>query len=88
MFVILLGGSLGGIRNSFMCRLPYSPGKIPEVLAMAGDNQSSQTANPTQCVAATASEARRYAPASLREDKPQNNPSDPVEIDYAERFLP
>jgi len=55
---------------------------------MAGDNHSSQTANPTQCVAATASEARRYAPASLREDKPQNNPSDPVEIDYAERFLP
>jgi hypothetical protein len=55
---------------------------------MSGDNQSSQTANPTQCVAATASEARRFSPASLREDKPRNNPCDPVEIDYAERFQP
>jgi len=55
---------------------------------MTGDSQNSQTGNPTQCVAATASEARRYSPASLREDKPQNNPSDPVTIDYAERFLP
>lgn len=55
---------------------------------MAGEYNSNQTGNPTQRVAATASEARRYSPSALREDKPQNNPADPVKIDYTERFRP
>jgi hypothetical protein len=58
------------------------------VIAMAGDSSSNPAGNPTQCVAATASEARRFTPTALKVDKPKNNPSDPVDIDYAERFLP
>ena len=53
---------------------------------MTGDNKSKTVGNPTQCVAATASEARRYTPKPLKVDKPQNNPSDAVDIDYAKRF--
>ena len=55
---------------------------------MTGDNNSKTVGNPTQCVAATASEAREYAPAPLKVDKPQKNQADPVDIDYAKRFLP
>ncbi len=55
---------------------------------MAGDNNSNPAGNPTQCVAATASEARRFTPTALKVDKPQNNSGDPVDIHYAERFLP
>ena len=67
---------------------PFTHRTKPEVIAMAGDNNSNTAGNPTQCVAATASEARRYSPSALKVDKPQNNPSDPAGFDYAERFLP
>ena len=61
---------------------------IPEVICMADDKKPKTASNPTQCVAATASEAREYSPAPLKVDKPQKTPTDPVDIDYAKRFLP
>jgi hypothetical protein len=75
-----------------VCRIdrlkPVTHRIIPKVICMANDKKSKTASNPTQCVAATASEAREYSPAPLKVDKPQKNPTDPVDINYAKRFLP
>lgn len=54
---------------------------------MTGDKMTKVQVNPTLTVAATASEARRFAPSSLSEDKPRNNPCDPKGFDKR-RFEP
>jgi hypothetical protein len=54
---------------------------------MAGEKTNKGLVNPTLTVAATASEARPYAPRALSEDKPGNNPCDPQGFDK-KRFEP